>query len=158
MRGEFAIGEVAPCALRLTLVFAASMWAVVFMTPVPAAADSPPAVIACDTCSTDPLNKRTVRKMFLGKKQQWDDGKRVVVTAQRRGEAQREFLRLVLGMSRMQFRIYWLKRVFTGQGLMPKWFDGEAEQAAYVEKRRGGIGYAGDPEILEKSKPIMVID
>ena len=87
------------------------------------------------------LSKKEVRSIFLGKRQTWDDGKRMIIASLKAGGTHSQFLKEWVGMTPNQFRTYWRKRVFTGKGTMPTWLASEREQIAFVVKTPGAIGY-----------------
>ena len=87
------------------------------------------------------LSKKQVRHIFLGKRQTWDDGQRMVIASLKEGTTHVQFLKEWVGMTPNQFRTHWRKRVFTGKGTMPTWLQTEQEQIGFVQSTPGAIGY-----------------
>jgi hypothetical protein len=57
------------------------------------------------------------------------------------GPAHEVFLRNHLDQSPSDFRGYWRKAVFTGQGAMPRAFESESALIDYVAATPGAVGY-----------------
>ena len=87
------------------------------------------------------LSKKQVRNIFLGKRQTWDDGQRMVIASLKEGTTHVQFLKEWVGMTPNQFRTHWRKRVFTGKGTMPTWLQTEQEQRSFIQSTPGAIGY-----------------
>lgn len=126
------------------------IWALAGILPTMPIVDQASAavvLIANPSVSADAISKDDLKKMFTNKKVKWDDGSQIVLVTLKGGDAHKDFLKEYLNKSPSQFRTYWRKQMFTGQGSMPKEFDNEKEVLDYINGTEGAIGYisAGTP-------------
>jgi ABC-type phosphate transport system substrate-binding protein len=98
------------------------------------------------------LKKKDVKDIFTGKKTRWG-GEKIVIATLRDSEVHGEFLRLFVKKTPPQFKNFWRRKVFTGEGKIPKSFKSEAQLAAYVAATKGAIGYISAPT----NKPVKII-
>lgn len=98
-------------------------------------------IIANDDGASGPLDRELIKKIFLGKKTQWDDGNRVFPAILKNDRIHREFLKSVVMKSPVQYRTFWKQAIFTGTGTPPKSFASEEELVDYVAGTKGAIGY-----------------
>ena len=70
----------------------------------------------------DSIDREDIEKIFLGRKKMISGGKRVVLTDLAGNDIHKEFLEAYIGRSESQFRNYWKKAVFSGQGKPPRAF------------------------------------
>lgn len=83
------------------------------------------------------LSEDQAKDLFLGKKNTWEDGSKVVIVVAKSGESLMKFL----GKSPQQFQTSWKKLVFTGKGAMPEQVDSDEAVAELVAKTPGAIGW-----------------
>jgi len=98
-------------------------------------------IIANDDGAVGSLERELVKKIFLGKKTQWDDGCKVFPAIRKNDRIHREFLKSVVMKSPAQYRTFWKQAIFTGTGRPPKLFATEEELIDYVAETKGAIGY-----------------
>ena len=97
-------------------------------------------VIANKSVTTDNINLKDLKKIFLGKKTYWDDNKKITLFVLSKSDTHKEFVRKYLGKSTSQFTNYWKQQLFTGKGMMPHRTKAE-EILAKVQQTEGAIGY-----------------
>jgi ABC-type phosphate transport system substrate-binding protein len=93
------------------------------------------------------LNKKTFKKIFLGKSKKFPDGTQVIPIDLKGGDARNQFLDSVIGKSESQLKAYWSKLIFTGKGQAPRSVDTEAEVVKLVSQNPNLIGYISDGAI-----------
>ncbi len=90
-----------------------TMAALLFLVPVPAVAAAPVAIVVSPDVPFDEMSFAEVRKLFLGDRQFWSHGLRVVLLMRAPVAPERDVvLRTIYQMSEAQFRQYWISKVF----------------------------------------------
>lgn len=100
-----------------------------------------PAVIVNESVPVDELSRDDVKQIFTGKKRSWENGDIIVAVVLKSGQTHESFLKNFIQKSRVQFRTYWKKMVFTGKASALKEFGSESELVAFVASTKGAIGY-----------------
>ena len=100
--------------------------------------------LSCHDCDIGSLDKYAIKRIFKGKTRLWENGNRIILSLihDPSDKGYREFLQKYPGMTPRQFRNYWLKKVFSGTGAMPKFMKSKAEVKEFVQENEGSIGYA----------------
>ena len=100
--------------------------------------------LTCNDCELDSLDEHSIKRIFKGKTRLWGNGNRIILSMihDPSDKGYQEFLRKYPGMTPRQFRNYWLKKVFSGTGAMPKFLTSKAEVKEFVQENEGSIGYA----------------
>ncbi len=87
------------------------------------------------------IKRSVLAAIFLGKKSNWDSGKRIVPTLQSENDSVTgDFLRKILGKSASQYRAYWKRRLFSGGGTVPRSIPTSDGVMAFVSSHPGAIG------------------
>jgi len=94
--------------------------------------------------NADALDKKAVKKIFLGKSKKFPGGSEAIPVELKLGNSREDFLKAVVGKPDAQYKAYWSKRVFTGKGQAPRSVDSEAEIIELVSKNPNIIGYVSD--------------
>lgn len=97
------------------------------------------------------MSASDLKKIYLGQKRNWSDGNKVIVTTLKNNSINESFMKNRIGKKPNQFEMVWKKRVFTGQGVMPKSFPDEKSLIDYVANNKGAIGYVSDS--IQKNIP-----
>ena len=100
-----------------------------------------PTVIVNESVSVDTLSMDDVKQIFMGKKRSWENGDIIVAAVLESGETHENFLKKFIQKSRMQFRTYWKKLVFTGKAQALNEFDSDNDLVTFVANTKGAIGY-----------------
>jgi hypothetical protein len=82
-----------------------------------------------------------LRAIFMATRTRFSDGSHAVPVTLKGGPVHEVFLRNHVGENPEEFRSRWSKKIFTGQGAMPKAFDSESALIEYVAATRGAVGY-----------------
>lgn len=98
-------------------------------------------VVANPTIPESSLKASEVKDIFTGNKSTWGDNSKIVFVLLKEDGPLKEFLKAYVKKTPSQFKMYWKKKVFTGKGKMPKFFDSEAELLKYVAENKGAIGF-----------------
>ncbi|MCP4221573.1 MAG: phosphate ABC transporter substrate-binding protein [bacterium] len=91
------------------------------------------------------LKKKEIRDIFTGKKTRWSDGRKIIITILESREVRKEFLWECVRKTPSQFRNYWRRKVFTGEGTLPKSFRTKKELMDFVAATKGAVGYISGP-------------
>lgn len=124
----------------------------------PALAGAAPAavVIANASITVNTISQDELQEVFLGTRYSLSNGYKVVPVLLKGGPAHEFFVKSYLGKSTEAFRTWWLRYVFTGQGLLPKTFASEAELVDYVSRTKGAVGYVTQTSVRGNVKCIQV--
>lgn len=88
------------------------------------------------------LSQDEIRRIFLGKRTQWDQSnQKIHFIILEGGEVHETFIRRYIGKTPSQFRNYWRMMVFTGKGRAPRSLKSPEEVVDYVANTAGAIGY-----------------
>ena len=115
-----------------------------------------PTVIVNKSVHVDELNTNDVKQIFMGKKRSWENGDIIVAAVLESGETHENFLKKFIEKSRMQFRTYWKKLVFTGKAQALNEFGSESDLVAFVADTKGAIGYIDSASPHENVKVITI--
>lgn len=102
--------------------------------------------------NTASLDKKALKKVFLGKSKTFPDGVQAVPIDLSSGEARTQFIKNVLGKSESQIKAYWSKLIFTGKGQAPKAMASEAEVLELISQNPSLIGYVSDGAVTDAVK------
>ncbi|MBF0225889.1 MAG: hypothetical protein HQK76_10580 [Desulfobacterales bacterium] len=106
-------------------------------------------VIANNSVAKKPVNTDEIRKIFLGEKTRWDDGSRINFATSNNEELMENFLKMYLNKTPAQYRTFWKKKVFTGEGKAPKSFRTDKELIDFVASTEGAIGYIHSGNVVD---------
>ena len=87
------------------------------------------------------LSQAELARIFLGKKTFWESGSRISPSLlNEKSEFTKLFLEESVRKTVRQYRAYWKRRLFSGQGTAPKTFASSEQVANYVVENPGAIG------------------
>ena len=115
-------------------------------------------VIVNEENAVESLTKKEISDLFLKKKINWPDDKKVMPVDQDKDSEIREtFSRDVHGKNSNAINSYWQKQIFSGRNVPPPEKKNDQEIIDYVKNNAGAIGYisasgkaAGVKEIILK--------
>lgn len=113
-------------------------------------------LVANPSVPVDELSHGDVQKVYLGKKGNWSDGSRIVLSMLKGGDVSAEFLKTNVKKSQKQFGTFWKKAVFSGTGEMPADFDTEADLLMFVSRTPGAVGYVDEANVNDTVKVITI--
>ncbi|MBU0994268.1 MAG: substrate-binding domain-containing protein [Proteobacteria bacterium] len=123
-----------------------------FMIPFAYAGDKI-SFVANKDVSVNSLTSTDIKNIFIGKKSEWDDGRRIIFAVLKNEDTHVAFLKKYIKKSPDQFKNYWRNMLFSGKGMLPPTFVTDAEVIDFVTKTSGAIGYVvqgskGDVKVL----------
>ena len=104
------------------------------------------------------LSKSDIKAIYLGNRGQWSDGSRIRLATIKKSDIHKTVTRSFLKKTPSQFRAYWRKRLYTGEGKMPKSCSSEAALIKYVSANKGAIGYISSGKLPDSIKFIKITD
>ncbi len=107
------------------------------------AVSEPLAIVVNKSNSVDELSFVELRRVFLGERSHWSNGRRITLVMREPGEPERRaILRDVCGMSEDQFETHILRGLFTGDILVsPKILAAPSGVRKFLFNVPGAIGY-----------------
>jgi ABC-type phosphate transport system substrate-binding protein len=107
------------------------------------AASEPIAIVVNKSNSVDELSFVELRRVFLGERSHWANGRRITIVMREPGEPERRtILRDVCGMNEDQFKTHILRGLFTGDILVsPKTLAAPTGVRKFLFNVPGAIGY-----------------
>jgi ABC-type phosphate transport system substrate-binding protein len=99
------------------------------------------------------LKKKEIQDIFTGKKTRWNGNGKIIIATLKDSEVHEEFLREFVNKTPSQFRNFWRRKVFSGEGRMPKTFADEASLIDFVTHTKGAVGYISSAT----AKPVKII-
>lgn len=102
------------------------------------------------------LSVSEVKYIFLGKKTKWSGGGHISACFQKRSDMTgNEFFENVIKKDFVNYRRYWNKRLFAGNGVQPRSYETSEEVIQYVRSNKGTICYVD--EITELPDKVKVL-
>lgn len=111
-------------------------------------------VVIVHPTNDSPISKATIRKIYLGKTQSFDDGSKAIPIELAKGPARDEFLKIYLRKGDAQLHSYWTRVLFTGKATPPKSFDTELEIKNLVAHNPNIIGFI-DSSLVDSSVRVV---
>jgi ABC-type phosphate transport system substrate-binding protein len=115
-------------------------------------------IVANKALQISTITDADLRAIFTGAKTRFADGSHAVPVILNGGAVHEVFLKKHVGQNAEDFRAQWRKKVFTGEGAMPKSFDSEAALLEYVAATPGAVGYVSRPPEQDNVKQLVVVD
>lgn len=103
------------------------------------------------------LSSREIKKIYLGKKNLWGNGYKVVFVMLGKGDVTERFLKNYLKMKPDTFDNYWKKKIFHGSGSLPTVFEREKLLLEYVMKTKGAVGYISSQSYSDSVKILSIL-
>jgi len=109
-------------------------------------------VIVNNSVTQASISKKEIKRIFLGKKKKWTDGKRIRPAILKGGAVHEEFLGVYVEKTASSFSSFWKREVVAGIGIPPKGFRTETDIVRHVSQKEGAIGYIspGTPHVGTK--------
>lgn len=101
------------------------------------------------------ISRQDLKQVALGKKSEWQDGKKIYFVIQEGGVHDR-FVKDILHKNSSQYANYWKMAIFTGTGTPPKSLRNDDEVKNIVAGRRDAIGYISTSAVDSTVKRIGV--
>ena len=98
-------------------------------------------VIVSTDVEVTAISQAEIARIYLGKKTFWDSGARIQPSLlDEKSPLTESFLEENLKKTVRQFRAYWKRHLFSGQGTAPKTFASSKQVADFVAANPGSIG------------------
>ena len=111
-------------------------------------ANSKGILIASEDVKIEKLSKNEIERIFLGKTTIWEDGTRIQVGLSNSDDlATESFLKEFIGKNKRRFKKYWLKLVFAGYGIAPKFFKDDEKAIKYTKQQDGVITFISSKKL-----------
>lgn len=118
----------------------------------------PLAIVVNRSNPLDGVSSAELRRIFLGSRTYWTNGRRITILMREPGDQERDFvLREVCGMNEQQFKTHFLHGLYTGEILVsPKILDTSAGVKKFIFNVPGAIGYVRLEEVDDTVKVLRV--
>ena len=136
------------CVMKIRLIVAAL--ATIMLFPVFSTAGDV-VLIGNSSIRQSTVSKQDIMLIFLGTKNAWADGSKIVFAIQKNKKLNRLFLKKYVGKSPSQYANHLRKLVFTGKRSSPRICDGNQEMIKFVSETKGAIGYVSTESALTGS-------
>ena len=107
--------------------------------------------------SASALTSDAVKRIFLGKQRQWENGTVVTIVVNNNPRVHESFTRSMLQKSPNQLLAYWKKMLFSGRSILPLFVDGDEEVIAAVAGNLNTISYISPENIDNRVKPVKLL-
>ena len=116
------------------------------------------AIIVNQSNPVENFSMPDLRKIFLGQRSHWPNGRRITVVMQDPGQAERKLiLREIYNMSEKDLNNYFIQGVFTGSVLVsPKTLATPADVVKFIFNVPGAIGYVRASDVNSSVKVLRV--
>jgi len=99
-----------------------------------------------------------LRKIFLGEVKLWKNKKKIVPVMSKDRALSKAFLKKFIGKTPSQFRLFWINKVFVGEGKTPFKLHGESQVVNFVKSTNGAIGYVSSNIDTDGLTVIEIVD
>ncbi|PCJ40266.1 MAG: phosphate ABC transporter substrate-binding protein [Moraxellaceae bacterium] len=103
------------------------------------------------------LNKKMVKKIFLGKAQTTPEGADIIPVDQAESAVKDEFYNKATKKTPAKLQQYWMKRVMSGKGTKLDVKGDDAAVKAWVGSNAGAIGYVDDSVVDGSVKVLFAV-
>ena len=107
--------------------------------------------------NNSPINKASIKKIFLGKTNSFLNGQKAVPIEMAPGELRKEFLKKVLRKGDGQLASYWSRMMFSGKATPPKTFDTSDEIKELVSANPNIIGFIDSDKVDNTVKVVELL-
>jgi ABC-type phosphate transport system substrate-binding protein len=113
-------------------------------------------IIANTSSAMASLSQNDVKKIFLGQKTYWENGQKIIIVIQKKGEVHKQFLKKYLNKSTLNFRNFWRKKIFSGNSSLPKTLNEDEDIVEYIANNSGAIGYIHKKNASNNTKLLTI--
>lgn len=134
-----------------------AIWSIVLLFIMISAAHAGDfAVIVHKSNPISGISRQDLKKVALGKKSVWADGKTIYFITQEGVGVHTSFVSEILNKSTSQYTNYWKMAIFTGTGTPPKNLKNDEEVKQAVAGTKNAIGYISSSALDAGVKRISV--
>ncbi len=142
---------------KLQVVLIALMLVGIFLSVPGIAAADDVLIIGNRSVPESELSPKEIKKIYLGRKNLWSNGLKVVFVTSTNRDVSKRFLKSYVKKNPDMYRKYWKKKMFTGSGKPPLVFEKEKELVKYVAKTKGAVGYISAGVYSDSVKILSVL-
>jgi ABC-type phosphate transport system substrate-binding protein len=111
--------------------------------------------VIVNAANTDPLDAKTIKRIYLGKIKAFPNGQSItVLTLEDSKPETEEFRESALKKSNSQFQSYWAKLAFTGKGTPPTEVSNDAEMISAIKADTSSIGFVDSSAVTGDVKVV----
>jgi ABC-type phosphate transport system substrate-binding protein len=119
-------------------------------------------VVIVNNANTDhEILAKDLKKIFLGEKSAWPNGKQIKVAALKGGdsEAHKDFLKDIVKITPLNFRMHWKRKVFTGAGAGTdiQFFTSEKKLKEFIAANPTAVGYISTASLDDTVKKARIL-
>lgn len=140
-------------AVAMLIVVVVLYWGV-FLPKVGYAVDV--RIVANKNVSVSSLDEQELKQIFLGRKTQWENGRKIRFVTLDGGATHEHFLKTYVKRTPAQYSRYLKKQVFSGKARRPPSFHSEKAVIEFVAGANGAIGYVSSPFVSDRIKVISI--
>ena len=108
---------------------------------IPGKSNADVVIVGNISIAVDSIKTSRLRDIFTGQIINWDDGSGIILVTLSNNPVHTEFIKKYTKKTTMQYKLWWRRKVFCGEGLMPVSLSSESKLLKYVAETRGAIGY-----------------
>ncbi|GAB3001069.1 phosphate ABC transporter substrate-binding protein [Psychrosphaera aestuarii] len=113
-------------------------------------------VVVINAENTAKISTSDIKKLYLGKKGAFSNGKKATLATLLAGNSIRESFNIqVLNKNESQYTGYWAKLSFTGRGIAPVEFTSSQEVKRFVSSRPNAMGIIDDKYLDSSLKVVL---
>jgi ABC-type phosphate transport system substrate-binding protein len=128
---------------------------ILLLITLPAFAD---AIIVVNSSVTETeVSSSDLQRMFLKKKTTWKDGSKIKPCLLK-DSAESDVLMARIRRTSAQYRAYWSKKLFAGDGIPPLAFEDADEVLEYVAKEKGALCLVSSADVEGKDLKVLAVD
>ncbi len=124
-----------------------------FLLPATSFAFPKTTIITNSDTQLSSLKAKEVKDIFTGKKTRWNAKTKIILAVLQDSKIHKIFLKTFVKKTPTQFRNFWRRKVFIGEGKIPKTFKSEAGLIDFVARTKGAVGYIS----TSTKKPVKII-
>lgn len=113
-------------------------------------------LIANPSVRISEISRSGLKDIYLGNITTWPNDARIYLTVLKT-EIHNHFTKEYLKKTPFQFRAFWRKRLYTGEGQLPETFRSKDELIRFIRSTRGAIGYIDGDLSVKGLKTIRII-
>lgn len=112
--------------------------------------------VVVNIANTNHLDKTTLRKLFLGKAENFPDGSPATPLVHPEEEIiAQAFNFVLLNRNKVQYKSYWARIIFTGQGHPPETAYNDNEIINYIKNNPSAISYINSTALTNEVKEVI---
>lgn len=113
--------------------------------------------VVVSSSSTNTVSEGAAKKIFSGKKFNWESGNKIVIIDQKDNETAKNFYKQFLGISIQKNRSNWLKVVLSGKSIAPTVCKDAKEVKEKLAENPDAIAYIDESEVDDSVKVLFTI-